>query len=285
MEKTIDITTLAQPPEGSAFRIVGVRAHSDPHPYCIGTRHVAYAADHCGGRLNENAIERAEKDGAHCGVSGCYISYRDHKTTHALHIAITDNHDLNAVPGLHAYLLTIKDAATALGIDGFAFPTEKQIQAERERLPHGTVVGGGMGGFLCPPTHPEHSQSVKFPGGSCALSSVIDSPDEWHPATVAVVRTVLSSWKRPPIDSPEVQDWIRQVLGYFRNCYKGDGPEPECWHADKLRILKKGDDARPNEEHAGVHLIRKYYPEYQINAYDFGCAYWGTKPQAEAATA
>ncbi|HWC39364.1 MAG TPA: hypothetical protein VG476_12580, partial [Acidimicrobiales bacterium] len=84
-------------------------------------------------------------------------------------------------------------------------------------------------------------------------------------------------WERPAIESDEVRDWIAQVLGYFRNCYRGDGPEPQCWHAANLHIVR-GDDLPPVDEHAGVHLIRKYYPEYTPTADDFKSAYWGVKP-------
>lgn len=42
----------------SVVDIIGV-----PHPYCITPRHIHYASEHCGGMLNNNAIEMAEKDG------------------------------------------------------------------------------------------------------------------------------------------------------------------------------------------------------------------------------
>lgn len=49
-----------------------------PHPYCITDKHVAYAADHCAGRLGKEAIEQAEQRGIHCGVKGCALSYEEH---------------------------------------------------------------------------------------------------------------------------------------------------------------------------------------------------------------
>lgn len=152
----------------------------------------------------------------------------------------------------------------------------------------GIIVRGGMGGFLNPPTHPEHNLSVEFDlrrrkenRGSCSLSAAVDMA--WlDDAIRAAAKHRIESWQRPPLDSPEVQEWILQVLGYFRNCYRGDGPEPECWNAGKLRIVKSGDDERPTEEHAGVHLIRKYYPEYEPTGEQLSAAYWGTKPQKVA---
>lgn len=156
----------------------------------------------------------------------------------------------------------------------------------------GKIIGGtpkhGMGGFLNPPGHPEHTHHVETDlrrkpenRGSMSLSSAVECA--WlDPFTRAEAKRLLAQWQenRPALKSPEVQDWIRQVLGYFRNSYRGEGPEPECWYAEKLRILKPGDEARPNEEHAGVHLIGKYYPEYVPTAEHFAEAYWGTKPEA-----
>lgn len=50
------------------------------HPYCISTWHVAYAADHHGGQLTENAIRECEKNKQRgCGVSGCRYSFDEHK--------------------------------------------------------------------------------------------------------------------------------------------------------------------------------------------------------------
>ena len=125
---------LPKPSEGSEFRLSRVVTYSDPHPYCIGPRHVAYAADHCGGMLSESAIEEAEKYGVKCamklgrGHGRCGQSYRDHKSMPTAVIVLHNDHpaDLNAIPGLHTYLLSIKEKATELGIEGFAFPTEKQ---------------------------------------------------------------------------------------------------------------------------------------------------------------
>jgi len=91
------------------------------HPYVIGLRHVAFAADHRSGRLDGEAIESS---GAPCESRGCNASLDDHKSSATLFIQVEQNHDLNAIDGLHAYLLEVKDACVALGIDGFAFPTK-----------------------------------------------------------------------------------------------------------------------------------------------------------------
>lgn len=148
----------------------------------------------------------------------------------------------------------------------------------------GVIVQEGMGGFLCPPTHPMHTRSVerdlyrsRANRWSMSLDAAVDCA--WlDDETREVARKVLADWQRPPLDSAEVQEWIAQVLGYFRNCYRAEGPEPECWHASNLKIIKGADPKPPVDEHAGVHLIRRYYPEYVPTEQDFARAYWGTKP-------
>ena len=153
------------------------------------------------------------------------------------------------------------------------------------KLNKGQIVMQGMGGFLNPPTHPEHTQSVQFDlrrkpenRGSASLSAAVDC--EWlDNATRAAARTVLNSWKRPAIESAEIQNWIRQVLGYFKGCYRKPGNTADnAWNVDQLdtqgvyRAMDRIDD------HAGVHLIRKYYPEFVPTPEHFSEAYWGTKP-------
>lgn len=96
---------------------------------------------------------------------------------------------------------------------------------------------------------------------------------DWTDAGVrAEAKRILDEWDRPSLDSPEIGDWIAQVLGYFRRCYRG----PEGWNAADLTI----DDRDPMtsiDTHAGVHLIRKFYPEYDPSPADFAGAYWGQK--------
>jgi len=142
----------------------------------------------------------------------------------------------------------------------------------------------GMGGFLCPPSHPEHTTSVQsIPRGnswSMSLSAAVEC--EWlDPAQRAEAKRRLDEWQamRPALDTPEVQEWVLQVLGYFRSCWRGEGPEPECWHCTNLRILKPGEHTPHVDEHAGMHLIRRYYPEFNPTREHFESAYWGEKPK------
>lgn len=140
----------------------------------------------------------------------------------------------------------------------------------------------GMGGFLNPPTHPEHTNSVEIDldkrkenRGCMSLSAAVEC--EWlSDTTRAWAKELLDGWKKPNINSPEVKKWIRQVLGYFKNCYKGAGEEPECWHAGKLDIVPEDSlQLHPIDEHAGVHFIRQYYPEYVPTEQEFKEAKWG----------
>ena len=64
-----------------------------------------------------------------------------------------------------------------------------------------------------------------------------------------------------------------EALGYFRDSYKGTGPEPECWHVANLTMGQDG--SRSMDDRAGVLFIRKFYPEYQPTAEDFASAKWG----------
>ena len=72
------------------IRFEKVFSHSEPHPYMIGPRHVATAADHYGGMLGESAIEGAEKSGVTCywQENGrgpkCQVPYDQHETTHVI---------------------------------------------------------------------------------------------------------------------------------------------------------------------------------------------------------
>lgn len=153
------------------------------------------------------------------------------------------------------------------------------------------VRGEGMGSFLCPPGHPTHDYRVEAglrrkPENRDLLSLEAAVDCEWlDDATRAAARTILQTWEanKKPLDSPVVQEWILQVLGYFRNCYcRGDGTRDDDWHVENLVIPGQRGQANkplPVERHAGVKLIRRFYPEYQPIDTDFSMAYWGKKPE------
>lgn len=97
-----------------------------PHPYCIGAKHVAIAADRFGGMLGEAAIEAAEAEGVCCGICKGKLTFKQHET--ALLIGCKNDlkgADNKAVPELHAYLLAIKPMCEEDGYVGFAFKDER----------------------------------------------------------------------------------------------------------------------------------------------------------------
>lgn len=137
------------------------------------------------------------------------------------------------------------------------------------------IVNRGMGGFLNPPTHPEHFYSVEGSNFSYCLSGAIMSGEYIDQSVVRQVNQLLTQWQPPEIDSPEIQDWILQVMGYFAGCYQGAN---ESFNASDLQIRRKGKGShRPPtpDKHAGVHFIRKFYPDFMPTAYHFAAAKWG----------
>lgn len=137
----------------------------------------------------------------------------------------------------------------------------------------------GCGGFLNPPTHPEHTKSVDtFARGRVdgCMSLISATHAEYlAPEVRAEAAAILATWERPALESPEVQAWIGQVLGYFRGCYRNpDRSGPDQWHASHLLISDR-DPLENADDHAGVRLIRSYYAAYVPNATDFARARWG----------
>lgn len=55
------------------------RANYDPHPFTVGPRHIAYAADHNGGILDESVMRRVPC-AANIGSFRCNVSYDDHRS-------------------------------------------------------------------------------------------------------------------------------------------------------------------------------------------------------------
>ncbi len=153
----------------------------------------------------------------------------------------------------------------------------------------GRIAGNGMGGFLCPPGHPTHKSCVETDlrrrpenRGSMSLEAAVEC-EYLDDATKAAARTLLRTWEhnKPALESPEVQEWILQVLGYFKHCFNLTPEKETRWHANNLTIDNALDPMERAECHAGVHLIRKYYPDFQPTAEHFAQAYWGQKPGSE----
>jgi hypothetical protein len=123
---TAKLEDFPAPPPGAVFSLARVQTITRPHTYMIGARHVVFAADHASGMLSAETIRRAEDAGIHCEICNKqrhYLTYDEHVSEDVLLIAIPEHMtDLMLVPGLHAYLLSIKDDAERLGITGFGFP-------------------------------------------------------------------------------------------------------------------------------------------------------------------
>lgn len=155
----------------------------------------------------------------------------------------------------------------------------------------------GAGGFLNPPGHPEHGLSLNTEGGWTSLSYVVEHPDEFPPAAVRACQAELDRWEAGEPDP----DWVAQVLGYFRNCYRptdGSSSASDLIIPNNLRIstLEELDgltvvEATDTEDtvyhvdpmqnvdrHAGVAYIRKFYPDFMPTADNFAQAHWGSKP-------
>jgi hypothetical protein len=150
----------------------------------------------------------------------------------------------------------------------------------------GRIVSGGMGGFLNPPTHPEHYRSVKsYQGNHFFMSlSFATECERLDDETRNGAAVILSNWVKPSINDEPVQDWIYRVLGYFHNCYSIDGKDRDVnncliWiEKDKKSFGDKWKNFQRNRNrHIGVMFIREFYPEYMPTDDDFHNAYWGTK--------
>ncbi len=147
------------------------------------------------------------------------------------------------------------------------------------------VAHNGQGGFLDPPEYPSHEYHVQTDlrrrpenRGSMSLDYAAAEAPWLDPETKREAKALIDKWKksRPPLDSTKVQDWIHQVLGYFKNAYrKLDGGAQE-WHVSNL-VFDDRDPVENADDHAGVHLIRKFYPEFTPTHEDFQRGHWGKR--------
>ena len=142
-----------------------------------------------------------------------------------------------------------------------------------------SIVNRGAGGFLNPPGHPEHNYSFSDLKTSMSLSRGIES-DWLDDSCKEDARNLLDKWEteKLPLDSAPIQDWIHSVLGYFAGCYKGQDKEGNpSWKVSFLRINSEIDGVLNADLHAGVNLIRKYYPSFKPTKSHFKNAYWGQR--------
>lgn len=84
-----------------------------PHPYTIGLKHIKFAADHCGGILDERTLNAA---GMKCAHRGCKLAYNQHETAllvECLADPATDSSELKS------YLESIVSLCEEDGFAGF----------------------------------------------------------------------------------------------------------------------------------------------------------------------
>jgi hypothetical protein len=84
-----------------------------PHPYTIGPTHVTYAADHCGGMLGKETLEKVP-----CAHLGCTLSYDEHISDKVMFVQLKRN-----TTGKEAgtFLMQMEEEILKDGIDGFSF--------------------------------------------------------------------------------------------------------------------------------------------------------------------
>ena len=106
-------------PKTDQFQIVDTIGF--PHPYCIGSGLVTYAADKHYGILNEEVIVNYELNlrKPSCKTPGCILYYHEHEN--ALVVEVTDDRELNDIPELPIFLQECAPMAQKLKYTGFAF--------------------------------------------------------------------------------------------------------------------------------------------------------------------
>jgi hypothetical protein len=139
-----------------------------------------------------------------------------------------------------------------------------------EGMEKGRIVSGGMGGFLNPPGHPEHTHHVQTdlrrrPENRGGTSLEAAAKASWlDPATRHAAKRMLDAWKESrPANPPKA--WVKEVLAYFKGSYKKPGGG---WNVSDLTFDDR-DSIRHQREHAGIHFIRKFYPDYMPLPEDF----------------
>jgi hypothetical protein len=124
----------------------------------------------------------------------------------------------------------------------------------------GRIEETGTGQFLYPPTHPHYSFSVASSFVTLSLESAAKC--NWlNEETRQMAARLLADWQRLPLAAPEVQTWIQRVMRYFKNCYKNPAKD---WTVSFLQIRPERDAISWQDQHAGVHWIQQFYPEFEL---------------------
>ena len=95
--------------------------------------------------------------------------------------------------------------------------------------------------------------------------------------TRKLAKSILENWEatKLPLEDTEIQEWILQVLGYFKACYY----RPYAGiNARDLMFNARLNPLANAHLHRGVAHIREFYPQYVPTMAHFDGAYWGKKP-------
>jgi hypothetical protein len=126
-----------------------------------------------------------------------------------------------------------------------------------------TSKDGGMGSFLCPPGDPMLRYSIMEKSSDrwnarIEGSYALDTTSDWIPEGIRRrAAAMLAAAER--VESP---GWVGMVYGYFRNMYAPDGAS---W-ANVRDLVSGAPGAYPDEWHAAVVFIRKYFPDHEVRA-------------------
>ena len=110
------------------------------------------------------------------------------------------------------------------------------------------LVSGGMGGFLCPPGHPNHSYEVTE--GHRGSMSVEYAAEQGHPEAIKM----MAAYKPAGLPDPA---WVKQVKTHFHTCWKGEGttePQSPGW---------KGAVRPEGALDYATFYIRRWYPDFE----------------------
>lgn len=125
--------------------------------------------------------------------------------------------------------------------------------------------GKGVGGFLCPPGHWNHEYALHayYNGrrkpvvdGLYTIEYALDQESQAAESVQAKVHAIMASSE---LVCSEL--WLRNVYGYFRNCYAAqDGSR------DVSRCRTDRTHALPAELHLAVLHVRQFFPDHQSRA-------------------
>lgn len=101
------------------------RTNHEPHPYTVGPKHVADAADNHGGMMGEATLQKIR-----CAHPKCTLPYEEHTADEVLFLQLTrDATEIEA----NEELLKIKDKLLELKVDGVAFvDTDEKFEFLKE---------------------------------------------------------------------------------------------------------------------------------------------------------